>query len=105
MQVELEFLPIENIQVAKARDQTGFLDVLHLLAQLTALENLAAFESNFGNAHTWPFSDLKGDCIRGCRYSFDGRFDRRIWMTLRGQHFFQNTRGVSELDWVFNRFF
>src|SRR2546430_11398816 len=56
----------ENVLFAKARDQSGFLNVLHLFAQLAALENLAAFESNLGRSeeHT---SELQSQSNLVCR--------------------------------------
>src|SRR2546430_1071918 len=96
---------IENVLFAKARNQSGFLNVLHLVAQLAALENLAAFESNLGDAHARAFVDLKSDCIRGCRHLFDHGFHRRIRVSLGGEHVFEHASRISELDGVLNCFF
>ena len=63
VQVVIKLLAIENVLFAKARDQSGFLNVLHLVAQLAALENLAAFEPNFGYANARAFTYFKSDCI------------------------------------------
>ena len=63
VQVVIKLLAIENVQFAKARDQPGFLNVLHLVAQLAALENLAAFETNFGHADARAFINFKSYCI------------------------------------------
>ena len=65
MQIVIELFAIEDVLVAKARNQSGFLDVLHLVAQFAVLENLAAFEANFGNAHAWAFVDRESNRHRG----------------------------------------
>ena len=105
MQVEVELFPIENVLFAKARDQSGFLYVLHLFAQLATLKNLAAFESNLGDAHARAFVDLKSDCIRGCRHLFDHGFHRRIRVSLSGEHLFEHASRIPDLDRIFDCFF
>ena len=105
VQVEVQLFPVQNVLFAKARNQPGFLNVLHLFAQLTILENLATFEANLGDAHARAFVDLKSDCIRGCRHFFDGGLDRRIRVSFGGEHLFEHASRIPEFDRVFDCLF
>src|ERR1044072_1731177 len=61
VQVIVEFLAMQNVLLADAREQPGLFDVLHLTAQGAALENLASFKANLGDAHTFAFIDPEDD--------------------------------------------
>ena len=66
MQIVFQLLPIENVLLAKASNQSRFLHVLHARAQRPALENFAAFELNLGDAHARAFVDYESDGAGSC---------------------------------------
>src|SRR5206468_4568571 len=94
MQVVLQLLAIEYVLFTKAREQSRFLDVLHLISQLAALENLAPFEANLKYAHARALGDLESDGDRGSRNLLFAFRDGRIGMALGCQQFLQHANRV-----------
>ena len=61
VQIVFQLLAIQNVLFLKARDQSGFFDMLHMIAQFAALEDLAAFKLNLSHAHARAFRYLEGN--------------------------------------------
>ncbi len=105
VEIVIQFLAIEDVLFLEARNQPGFFDIFHLIAQLTALEDLAAFKLNFGHTNASSFGYLKGNRDRSCRHVLPAFGDSGIGMTFGRQQFFQHPHGVANLDRIIDSFF
>src|SRR5260370_11253241 len=104
VQVVIELRAMQDIQFTKTRYQSGLLDVVHLIAELAAFEDLAAFKANFGDAYARPLVDFEGYGNRSSRDLLAIYIDRCVGMSLFRQPFFQDACGIAELDLIFGSF-
>ena len=102
MQVIVQLLAIENVLLAKTRDQPGFLHVLHMIAQGATLENVAAFETNLGDADSGTFVNDERNRAGRLRYYLGRGADGGVGMALRREHLFQNALAGFQLHRIEN---
>ena len=102
VQVIVQLLTIENVLFAKARDQSGFLHKLHVIAQGAVLENVAAFETNLSDPDPRAFVDDESNRAGRFRDFFDRGTDDGIRMTLRREHLFQSALARFQLHRIQN---
>ena len=105
VQVCFEFLAIENVLTAKARDQSGFLHVFHRVAQFAIAEDLVAFKLHFDDAHALPFVNHKGHGNRCLRNGIFASFDSGIRVALRGEQLFDDADGITNFDRIVDALF
>src|SRR5437764_11599330 len=83
LQVNVEFLTVKDVLTLEARNQSGFLDILHLPTQFLVAENLIALEVNLDHAHARAFADSVSQGNRSLRDDILLQVYGRIRMSLR----------------------